>query len=291
MGSGCADGCGKVTTVVDNAETVDTELLSLDGLRLRGTVAVPRTERPRKSAVMVHGGGVTREEGGFFTRLASELAEEGVASLRFDLRAHGASEGRQEELTLSGVINDIRAAVTHMTGLTAADRVSLIGTSFGGGVCAFYASRHPGTLESLTLLNPLLNYKRRLIDEKPYWHDDRIDQTAGHELTANGYIPHSPSFKLGRALLNELFYIEPHAVLHEVVTRTLVIHGTRDTFIPIQSSREHMTKITGPHELLEIEGAQHGFAVHDDPEYRNPQTREWQAQVIRVVVDWIKRDG
>ncbi len=266
-----------------------TELRSLDGLRLRGTVAVPRTERPWKSAVMVHGGGVTREEGGFFTRLASGLACEGIASLRCDFRAHGASEGRQEELTLSGVINDIRAAVAHMRALMGADRVSLIGTSFGGGLCAFFAARHPETLDSLTLLNPLLDYKRRLLDEKPYWHNDRIDESAAHELTANGFIAHSPSFKLGRALLNELFHIAPHAALREVVSRTLVVHGTRDTFIPIESSREHVAKIAGPHELLEIEGAQHGFAVHEDPAYHDPHTLEWQAVVIRTVAEWINR--
>ncbi|MEU1341276.1 hypothetical protein [Streptomyces sp. NPDC005827] len=33
--------------------------------------------------------------------MASALGEAGVASLRFDLRGHGDSEGRQEELTLS----------------------------------------------------------------------------------------------------------------------------------------------------------------------------------------------
>ncbi len=29
--------------------------------------------------------------------------------------------------------------------------------------------------------------------------------------------------------------------------------------------------------LLEVDGAQHRFAVHDDPQYLNPQTVEWQA--------------
>ena len=32
---------------------------------------------------------------------------------------------------------------------------------------------------------------------------------------------------------------------------------------------------------MEIDGAQHGFAVHDDPQYLNPQSQEWQAFVIR----------
>jgi alpha-beta hydrolase superfamily lysophospholipase len=64
--------------------------------------------------VLVHGGGVTREEGGFFTRLAVGLGEAGVASLRFDLRGHGESEGRQEELTLATILNDIGAALAHV---------------------------------------------------------------------------------------------------------------------------------------------------------------------------------
>ncbi|WP_280258500.1 alpha/beta hydrolase [Nocardia abscessus] len=87
---------------------------------------------------MLHGGGVTREEGGFFTRLADGLAEAGVASLRFDLRGHGESEGRQEELTLSMILNDIRVAVAYLREASGAREISLLGASFGGGICAYY---------------------------------------------------------------------------------------------------------------------------------------------------------
>ncbi len=38
---------------------------------------------------------------------------------------------------------------------------------------------------------------------------------------------------------------------------------------------------------LELEGAQHGFAVHDDPSYANPRSQQWQAEVIHAVADWI----
>jgi hypothetical protein len=53
--------------------------------------------------------------GGFFARLALGLAAAGVASLRFDFRAHGVSEGRQEDVTLAGIVNDILAAVGQLT--------------------------------------------------------------------------------------------------------------------------------------------------------------------------------
>ncbi len=235
----------------------------------------------------MHGGGVTREEGGFFARLADGLAEAGVASLRFDLRGHGESEGRQEDLTIAGILNDIDAAISAVRAHAGVEQVALLGTSFSGGICGYYATRHPAELSSLVLLNPLLNYKKRFIDDKPYWHDDQISDEAGRELLAQGYLAHSPTFKLGRPLLNEVFYLQPHTVLGEITAPTLIVHGTKDTFIPVESSRWAVEQLSAEHRLIEIEGAQHGMAVHDDPGYADPQTQRWQASVIASVADWI----
>lgn len=73
-----------------SAQSSPTSIRTLDGLRLVGTLVVPDVTTGR-AVVLVHGGGVTREEGGFFTRLAAGLADAGMASLRFDLRGHGES--------------------------------------------------------------------------------------------------------------------------------------------------------------------------------------------------------
>ena len=119
-----------------------TSFRTLDGLHLAGTFVVPDSESGQ-AVVMVHGGGVTREEGGFFTRLAAGLGDAGVASLRFDLRGHGESEGRQEELTLAAILNDIQVALAHAEEATGAARISLLGASFGGGICGYYAAKRP----------------------------------------------------------------------------------------------------------------------------------------------------
>ncbi|WP_405824413.1 alpha/beta fold hydrolase [Streptomyces sp. NBC_00838] len=238
--------------------------------------------------IFVHGGGVTREEGGFFTRLATRLGAAGIASLRYDLRGHGMSDGTQEEATLSAHLNDIRVAIDHVRAETAATRVSLIGASFGGGLCAYFSARSHLTTGPLTLLNPQLNYKGRYVDQKPYWSNDHLDDEAAAALAGDGFIPHSPSVKHGRAMLNEIFWISPLDVLSEIVTPTLIIHGTEDTFVPIAASRKAASKITVERELMEIAGAQHGFAVHDDPHYLDRQTQEWQAQVIEKVTQWLR---
>lgn len=60
---------------------LETAFRSLDGTALSGTVTVPGRPSSRL-AVLVHGSGVTRHEGGFFTRLAAGLAKSGVRCLR-----------------------------------------------------------------------------------------------------------------------------------------------------------------------------------------------------------------
>ena len=259
---------------------------TLDGLHLTATIVMPDRAAER-AVVLVHGGGVTREEGGFFTRLAGGLGQAGVASLRFDLRGHGESQGRQEELTLATILNDIRVALAQVRDATGARRLSLLGASFAGGVCAYYAARRPGELDRLVLLNPQLDYKQRTIDSRPYWTDDRLDEEVARQLEQQGFIQFTPTLRHGRPILNEVFWFDVLAVLPEITASTLVVHGTKDTFVAVEASRSAMSRFTAEHKLVEIEGAQHGFAVHDDPQYLNPQSQEWQAFVIRTVTDWI----
>jgi uncharacterized protein len=261
-------------------------LRTLDGLHLAGTLVTPNSSVDR-AVVLVHGGGVTREEGGFFMRLAAGLGEAGVASLRFDLRGHGESEGRQEEMTLSAHLNDIRVALAQVREATGAPNLSLIGASFGGGLCAYYAAKRPDELTRLVLLNPQLNYKDRYVDQKPHWTDDYLDDDASRQLSEQGYISHSSSVNHGRALLNEVFWIRPVEVLGEITAPTLIVHGTKDTFVSVEASRAAVPHLRAEHKFVEIEGAQHGFAVHDDPQYLDPHSQEWQAFVIRTVVDWM----
>ena len=236
---------------------------------------------------MVHGGGVTREEGGFFTRLAEGLASAGIASLRFDLRGHGDSEGRQEELTLSTILNDIRASLAAVKAAAGADDLALLGASFGGGICGYYAAKRPGDLSRLVLLNPQLDYKKRTIDTRDYWANDIISDEKAEELNATGAIQFTPTLKHGRPLLNEVFWLKPNEVLGDIEADTLIVHGNADTLVPIEGSRAAVDQFTAPVELVEIDGSQHGFAVHDDPRYLDPKSQEYQGEVIRIVADWL----
>lgn len=53
--------------------------------------------------------------------------------------------------------------------------------------------------------------------------------------------------------------------------------------MPVESTRRHARVLPGPVDVLELNGAQHGFAVHDDPGYTDPQPQVWPAQAIEQV--------
>jgi uncharacterized protein len=262
---------------------------ALDGLRLAATLVDPGAAD--RAVVLVHGGGVTREEGGFFTRLADGLAEARVASLRFDLRGHGRSEGRLEDLTLAAVLNDIRVALGEAKRMTSASAVSLLGASFGGGICAYYAAKRPAEVQRLVLFNPQLDYKRRTIDDTPFWVDDRLRPDAAAQLQERGYLERSATMRHGRAIFNEVFWLDVPGALAEIAAPTLLVHGTKDTFVPFESTLAALPRFRAEHRLLPLDGAQHGFAVHDDPQYLDPQSQRWQADVITATANWVTTEA
>ena len=264
----------------------ESEFRSLDGTALFGTAT--HTSGPLSGiAVLVHGSGVTREEGGFFTRLAAGLASTGVSSLRFDLRAHGASGGRESELTIAAVVNDIRAATDHARTLTGwSGAVHVVSASFSGGASAMFAGHRPKDVGKLILLNPRLDYRERYATSRPGWKDDYLSPRAAQALDEQGFTERSP-FELGRALLNEVLLWDLPSVLAAVKAPVLMVHGTADTFVPVASSRRFRPLFGNGAELAELDGAQHGFAVHEDPKYLHPQSQAWQREVIERVCGFL----
>jgi pimeloyl-ACP methyl ester carboxylesterase len=242
--------------------------LSLDGLRLAGTLTVPSTGDATRAVVLAHSEGLDRDENGLFPLLADALAAEGVATLRFDHRGHGESDGAQETRTFTEHLNDIRAALAFVRTETGARRVSLVGSRFSGGLAAFYAARRPTELDRLALLTPQLNYKGDYIDQNPNWSHGRL---ATRRLAEVGYLEHGPGVRHGRAFLNEAFWVRPSFVFGEILPPTLIVHGTKDTRVPVESSRAAARRLKIDDVLVEIDGT----------------CEENEDVVVERVVEWI----
>ncbi len=106
---------------------------------LRGIISVPAGAR--SGVVFVHGW--TGHRCGphrMFVNAARRLAAEGIASLRFDLRGRGDSEGAAAATDLDGMIDDLLAAARFLRTETGIERVYPLGLCSGGNVALGAAS-------------------------------------------------------------------------------------------------------------------------------------------------------
>src|SRR5579864_8279648 len=120
------------------------EFPSRTGKMLRGVLHRPSDAAGRSlpAVVMFHGFTGNRMEAHWiFVKCARNLAQAGIASLRFDFCGSGESDGEFSEVTLRGEIADGRMAVEFLRRQRGIDaqRVGLLGLSLGGTVAAALA--------------------------------------------------------------------------------------------------------------------------------------------------------
>lgn len=261
------------------------ELASMDGTRLSATLVDP--SRPgRGSCVLVHGISSDKSEGGLYDELASSLAEIGLSVLSLDLRGHGSSEGAQNEFSLSGAANDIVAALSFMKDRMPKSPASLVGASFGGGVC-MHVGQHLADLQCLVLLNPRTNY-RPWIEGSSLFADGRVSEAGQRSLRSRGYVERA-GFKIGRALANELATWTPMLAPRAAATPVMVLHGDRDSAIPIDETRRFFAP-SDDTEFVVIDGAEHGFVDPDAHDVHSPESLALRGRVVGLVVDHIARN-
>ncbi|GHF28491.1 hypothetical protein HNQ07_000986 [Deinococcus metalli] len=118
---------------------------SVDGSRLYGMLHTPDTDAPASgwpSVVFVHGFTGNRTEAQrLFVRFSRVLAARGVASLRFDCRGSGESQGEFSDVTVGTEVQDTLEACAYVRRQPGIDplRVMLLGFSMGGLVATLAA--------------------------------------------------------------------------------------------------------------------------------------------------------
>lgn len=226
---------------------------SIDGTKLVGIWHLPKS-KTNKVIVLAHGITVDKDENGAFIQLADQLTENGFAVFRFDFRGHGESEIKSVDMTISGEISDLAAAIDLVK--QQYDQIGLLGASFGGGISALYTVRHQNELQALCLWNPVLNYDHCFLNPTLPWiaarkaHMKKDIQTQG--WTTLG----SRNFILGKSLFDEMRNHYPFKELIKIKIPTIIFHGDKDMHVPFEDSQRYSLNVCP---LFTIRGSAHGF--------------------------------
>lgn len=218
----------------------------VNGQRLHGMLHLPLLGGPHPAVLMLHGfTGQRMEPHRLFVLFSRLLAENGIASLRFDFRGSGESEGSFSEMTVSRELEDVVQAYAFLKAQPEIDRtrLGLLGLSMGGMVAALSVANPRLEFDALALWAPahpsvwLGQIPARPLDAPTVLAIFAEAQRAGRlppgvaVLEEQGVIdyggnPVSPEF------FADLSLYEPFDAVTRHRGPALVVHGTADPTVP-----------------------------------------------------------
>ena len=247
------------------------DVLISGGVRLAAHLARPSDDRAapgRPGLVVCHGfpsgPKSAKSSGQTYPELAERLAADaGWTVLTFNFRGTGDSEG---DFSLSGWLDDLRAAVDHLLGLGDIDGVWLAGASTGGSLAICAAGedervRGVAALSARADFDDWASHPRRFLD-----HAKEIG------VIRNRAFPVDVD-----AWVRELRETRPLSLAAKLAPRPLLLlQGSDDDVVPAIDSRA-LADCHGSAELRIIQGA--GHRLRHDP------------RAIAVLLGWLERQA
>ncbi|MFN7172403.1 MAG: alpha/beta hydrolase family protein [Fimbriimonadaceae bacterium] len=141
-----------------------------EGVTLHGTIVIPEGEGPFPGVALVSGTGPQDRDAmimghPIFLVIADHLARNGIASIRFDERGVGKSNGSQVTSTTLDFSKDVLNALALLNKEDKVDsnRVGIIGHSEGSTIAAMAAAESPSVKFVVSIAGPSRSYRDLLL--------------------------------------------------------------------------------------------------------------------------------
>lgn len=239
------------------------------GEKLWAILTLPDEEGKLQALIMCHGFSQTKSQRKF-VELARKLAENNIASLRFDFSGHGDSEGEFEILSIEGQVQDLKSAYDALLKNEKIDRekIAILGHSLGALVTVLFQVKYRKA-KALILVSPAL-HQRELIKE--WYNQEEIDL-----WKKQGYLD-TPKGRLDIQYLKEAESKDWSGVASQVDAPTLIIHGEKDEDVSIKYTEDLFQKLNCQKKLEIIRDADHHFENHQAKEV-----------LVGFSLDWLKK--
>jgi uncharacterized protein len=288
------------------------------GLGLAGTYAAPRDHDPVAAVLIVPGSGeVDRDSDhrrlplGVSSDIAVFLAGHGIASLRYDKRGVGRSEGSFLETGLTDNVDDARAALTWLRSQSpaAARPVFVVGHSEGGMIAEALAAGDEDLSGVVLLAAPgvpglemMAWQTRRVADALPPFARAvvrlfRIDLTKAQEKSVKRIQASTKDTirmngqKVNARWQRELLDFDPVPLLARITAPVLAITGDKDLQVDAEDLEIIRDTVAGPVEVHRVEELTH--LLRTDPERPNLGAysalirRPTDASLLEQVATWV----
>ncbi|MEE8315265.1 MAG: alpha/beta hydrolase [Syntrophobacteria bacterium] len=227
------------------------EILSND-LKLQGVLTTPESDS-WPLVILCHGF-LSHKDSSKYRQLAQIFAQESIATVRFDFRGCGESEGLLAESSISRRWRDLQKVIARGLELDGFDgRLGLLGSSLGGYLALLEASR---------------NSQVRCVVA---W------STPSHLHDLAKRLPEASPVEFSQECYEDLLTVELLSRL-ENVQRVLIVHGEKDQQVPPEHGSRLYEVLDEPKALHILEKADHRLSAEESRE-----------EAIRLTMEWFKR--
>ncbi len=265
---GAFDGGGNMLIVWIRQRAMQHEervcFINCRGQALVGILHHPAEKRAPAAVILCHGMESTKESEKLMA-ISRTLAEKGVRALRFDFACSGESGGKFEEITYSGEVEDLQAAFDFLCPHQA-ERIGLLGSSMGGTVALLLAARDSRAKALVTIAAPIHPEK---ITESLLSQEEVLHWRQTGFLIYHGR-------RINVSFLDDVQRLNISQAARTISCPVLVIHGDRDTTVPVDEAYELYGDLPRPKKLCILRGADHRLA--------EPRFME---EALRESVDWL----
>lgn len=247
----------------------------------------------RDIVIWMHGITVDKDEYlEFFLEGAHYLAQEGFTSIRFDFRGHGESSGNSLDFSVVGQNLDVKAVINYINEQIAHTRARLhvVAASFGAPPAIFAGARYPDAINSISLISPVLSYKRTFLEPETEWAAEIFSKEQFKALDEQGKLLFDQDFWIHLNLVEEMRIVRPDVGLRELRQPVLVFHGDKDSMVPYDVTAQVCRGVSNIR-LVTMHGVDHGFMLEGDDEGMRAGSIENKLAIYRQISNHLRGRG
>jgi len=204
-------------------------------------------------------------------RIATGLAEQGIAALRFDFTGLGSSGGDFANTNFSSNVGDLLAAVDYLRETREAPRI-LIGHSLGGAAVLAAATEVPEAKAVATIGAPAdPGHVAHLLESAR----STIEAEGEAEVTIAGR-----SFRIQKQFLEDIEGQHLKQAIGGMRKALLVFHAPRDQIVGIENASEIFLAAKHPKSFVSLDDADHLLSRKTDAVYVATVLGAWASRYI-----------
>lgn len=205
------------------------------------------------------------------SRIAGALADEGIATLRFDFTGLGGSEGDFGNTGFRSNVEDLVAAARFMREAGWPVGI-LIGHSLGGAAVLAAANEIPECRAVCTVGAPFQadHVLEHLGDKR-----ERVEADGAAEVTLGGR-----PFRIGRAFIEETLNQDQAGRIADLRRPLLILHAPGDAIVSIDNARRIFETAKHPKSFVSLDDADHLLTRPSDARYAATVIAAWAARYL-----------